>query len=271
MKKTILITGATDGIGLATAKTLVELGHTVLLHGRSEAKLANVKKMLADHVSGAVIETYIADLSVLAEVKKLAAAITAQHDKLDVLINNAGVYSVTNTVSTEKLDIRFVVNTIAPYFLTQKLLPILHADSRVINLSSAAQAPVAPEDLLKASPLSDGIVYAQSKLALLMWSRQLALSLGDKGPVVVAINPASMLGSKMVKEAYGVNGGDLQIGADVLVRAALSSEFANASGKYFDNDKGRFSSPHPDGVHPEKIANITRAIEEVWQQINHEQ
>lgn len=103
--------------------------------------------------------------------------------------------------------------------------------------------------------------YAQSKLALTMWSRHLALSLGEDGPVVVAVNPGSMLGSKMVKEAFGVAGGDIGIGARILVRAALSDEFTNASGRYFDNDAGQFAEPHPDAFDPRKAAQVVQAID----------
>ena len=93
-----------------------------------------------------------------------------------------------------------------------------------------------------------------------MWSRHMALSL-EKGPVVVAVNPGSLLGSKMVKDAYGIAGGDIQIGADILSRAALSDEFATASGKYFDNDSGQFADPHADALDTKKSAEIVRLIE----------
>ena len=146
------------------------------------------------------------------------------------------------------LDVRIVVNTIAPWLLTQKLLPILGSDGRVVNLSSAAQSRVDLEALAGMRSLSDNEAYAQSKLAITMWSRFLAEKLGPDGPVIVAVNPASFLGSKMVKEAYGQAGKDLGIGADILARAATSDEFASASGKYFDNDRGAFASPHPDAL-----------------------
>jgi NAD(P)-dependent dehydrogenase (short-subunit alcohol dehydrogenase family) len=204
----------------------------------------------------------------MADVEALAKAVTEKHAKLDVLINNAGVYSTPNPVTQDGLDTRFVVNTIAPYLLTQRLLPLLGASGRVINLSSAAQAPVDPEALTGRVRLSDGVAYAQSKLALTMWSRSMALSLKDDGPAIIAVNPRSMLGSKMVKEAYGVSGGDLRIGAEILSRAALSDEFATASGKYFDNDVGQFASPHPDALDPQKTGEIVRVIEAVLAKIN---
>ena len=171
--------------------------------------------------------------------------------------------AMRTTPSSSPISCKKRVNTIAPFLLTRRLLPLLGASSRVINLSSAAQAPVNLRALAGEVQLPDNAAYAQSKLALTMWSRALALSLGKDGPSVVAVNPGSMLGTKMVKEAYGVAGGDVGIGADILCRAALSDEFATASGKYFDNDAGRFARPHPDALDANKSADVVRAIETI--------
>jgi NAD(P)-dependent dehydrogenase (short-subunit alcohol dehydrogenase family) len=109
--------------------------------------------------------------------------------------------------------------------------------------------------------LPDGMAYAQSKLALTMWSHSLGLALKDSGPMIVAVNPGSMLGSKMVREAFGVAGGDIRIGADILCRAALSEDFAAAHGQYFDNDAGRFASPHRDALDEHKVREVVSAIQ----------
>lgn len=245
MKKRILITGATDGIGLETAKMLAIEGHQLLIHGRNQEKLTEVVEILQNINPEVSTSTYLADLSSLKQVGLLADNIAADYDKIDVIINNAGVYSVTNKKTPEELDARFVVNVIAPYLLTRKLLRRMDSSGRIINLSSAAQAPFELNELKSISAHSDGAVYAKSKLALAMWTRQMALESEQTAPVFVAINPASMLGSKMVKEAYCVNGGDLKIGANVLKKAAFDVSFADASGKYFDNDIGQFSQLHP--------------------------
>ncbi len=199
----------------------------------------------------------------MTEVIALATAVREGCSRLDVLINNAGVYRVSQATTEDGLDVRFAVNAIAPYLLTQHLLPLLGTSARVINLSSAAQAAVDPRALSGQTGLSDGAAYAQSKLALTMWSRGLALARAARGPTIVAVNPGSMLGTKMVREAYGVAGGDIGIGADILCRAALSEEFADASGRYFDNDAGRFAYPHPDALDPGKLAEVMRSIESV--------
>ncbi|WP_261817566.1 SDR family NAD(P)-dependent oxidoreductase [Vibrio gallicus] len=262
MKKTILITGSTDGIGLETAKLLVAEGHNVLVHGRNQSKLESVITSLKQIPGAGIIEGYVADLSSLKEVESLAQAVRTTHDKLDVLINNAGVYNVPTITTKDNLDVRFVVNTIAPYLLTQKLLPLFDSKGRIVNLSSAAQTTVNLNDLVSpdAGP-SHGQIYAQTKLALTMWTVHLAQQLQGNGPVLVAVNPASFLGSKLVKEAYGMAGNDLGIGADILYRAALSDEFANASGKYFDNDLGSFAAPHADAENAAKNAKVVATIE----------
>ena len=261
MHKTILLTGATDGIGLETAKMLVAEGHTLLIHGRNAEKLAAVEKTLVAIPNAGVIESYIADLSDMADVEKLADEVIAKHKSLDVLINNAGIFKVSNSTAASGLDIRFVVNTIAPYQLTKRLLPLLGTAGRVVNLSSAAQAPVNIDALAGRVQLDDMQAYSQSKLAITQWTRSMALTFKENGPMVVAVNPGSLLGSKMVKEGFGVEGGDLAIGANILCRAALSDEFTSASGKYFDNDSGQFAAPHPDGLDTQKIDAVVAAIE----------
>ncbi len=263
MKKTILITGSTDGIGKATAEALIDQGHRVLIHGRNQNKLNTVKAELNKRNASTDVESYAADLSDFAAVEQLASAVLNKHQRIDVLINNAGVFKVPNKTADNGIDIRFVVNTIAPYLLTLKLLKCLGTSGRVINLSSAAQAPVNIAALGEANHLSDDQAYAQSKLALTMWSRHLANKLNKQGPVIIAVNPASFLGSNMVKEAYGTQGKDLKIGVDILVRASISDDFASASGLYFDNDKGAFSDPHPDALNAIKNKTVTEKIEEI--------
>jgi len=266
MHKTILITGATDGIGLATAKILASQGHRMLIHGRSANKLARVKAELA--AQGHQVEGYLADLSDLKQVEKLATEVAANHERLDVLINNAGIFKTSTPLTADGLDVRFVVNTLAPYLLTRRLLPLLGNSGRVVNLSSAAQAPVDLEALAGKQRLDDMPAYAQSKLAITMWTCHLAQELGESGPLIVAVNPGSLLATRMVKEGFGVAGNDIGIGADILIQAALSEEFADASGRYFDNDVRRFNDPHPDGLDERKCAELVKAIEAILTEKN---
>lgn len=132
MSKKILITGATDGIGFETAKKLVKQGHRLLLHGRNSKKLQKVEEELSKFGS---IESYLADLSDLSAVRSFAKAVKKRHQSLDVLLNNAGVFKTSNPLTPDGLDVRFVVNTIAPYSLTKELLSLMRSSGRVINVS----------------------------------------------------------------------------------------------------------------------------------------
>lgn len=262
MKKTILLTGATDGIGLVTAKMLVADGHHVLLHGRNPTKLEAVHQELSSSSNPGSVEAYVADLSKLSDVEALASSLLEKHNKLDILINNAGVLKTSNPIAENGMDVRFVVNTIAPYLLTQRLLPIMDVTGRIINLSSAAQSSVDLRGLKGEIKLGDMDAYSQSKLAITMWSKVMAESLED-GPVVIAVNPGSLLGSKMVREGFGVAGGDLRVGATILCRLSLEEEFVHSSGLYFDNDAGRFGAPHPDALNSAKSAEVVEMIESI--------
>ncbi len=260
MAKTILVTGATDGIGLLTATKLAADGHRVLLHGRNPAKLATVQKDV-----GGETETYSADLSQMTAVAALAANIRARHETLDVLINNAGVLKAPQPVLENGFDIRFVVNTFSPYLLTELLLPIIPKSGRVVNLSSAAQSTVDLDAMQGNTRLSDMEAYAQSKLAITIWTREWARELA-KGPALIAVNPGSLLASKMVKDGFGVAGNDLNIGADILIAAALSDQFSNASGRYFDNDNGAFADPHPAALNTGLAMDVMKTIRAITRQ-----
>lgn len=262
MAKTILITGSTDGIGLLTAKTLASSGHQVLLHGRSREKLDKAAVEV-----GGTSETYAADLSSMEQVHTLAAAVRQRHSQLDAVINNAGVLKVNQPRTSDGYDVRFMVNTFAPYVLTRALLPILPVHARIVNLSSAAQEMVDLDALHGRKQVDDMRAYAQSKLAITIWTRELAKELSD-GPIVVAVNPGSLLASKMVKEGFGVAGNDLQIGADILCEAAIGESFSEASGQYFDNDRGEFASPHAAALDVDHSRDVMRAIEEVVAQLD---
>ncbi len=260
MSKTILITGATDGIGLGAAERFAARGHKVLLHGRSADKLTAAKESVT--AQGGEVETHLADLSDLPQVAALAVAISEKHTHLDAVLNNAGVLRAPVEVTLAGLDVRFVVNTIAPYLLTQRLWPLLSDDARVVNISSAAQAPVNIGAMTGQGALEAMEAYSQSKLAITMWSRHLA-SKHPNGPSVIAVNPGSLLATKMVKEGFGMAGSDAGVGEKILVDAATAPSFADATGQYWDNDIGAFGTPHRDALDPEKCAAVVAAIEEV--------
>ncbi len=253
MPKTILITGATDGIGALTAEKLTKAGHRVLVHGRNKAKLDRIATR-----TGAT--PYRADLALRSDVEAFAANVLRDQTSLDVLINNAGVLKTSTTHTADGLDVRFVVNTLAPYRLTRLLLGIIPAEGRIINLSSAAQAPVSTKAMTEGGALGDMDAYSQSKLAITIWTQEMARELGS-GPIVVSVNPGSLLATKMVQEGFGIAGNDLNIGADILVKAALDDSFQDKTGRYFDNDEGRFAPPNPAASKADHVVAVMQAIE----------
>ncbi|OOB78207.1 MAG: hypothetical protein BEN18_00975 [Epulopiscium sp. Nuni2H_MBin001] len=266
MNKTILLTGATDGIGLETAKIFAKHGYKLLLHGRNLEKLKKVKQELLIINNDLDVKLYLADLSLIKNTITLAHEILNSQEKIDVIINNAGVFVADDTMTQEGLDIRFAVNTISPYILTKLLLPILSKNGRVINVSSAAQTNVDFNSIKNATKLSHDVAYAQSKLAIIMWGMELAQDLGENA-VVVSINPKSFLDSKMVQVAYGRKGYDLAFGANILYKAAVSDEFADKTGKYYDNDYEEFAQPHSFALNKENRINLINVMDDIIERI----
>lgn len=266
MIKTILITGSTDGIGLETAKLFAKEQHNLIIHGRNSEKLENVKNELLKINPNINIKTFVSDLSSIKDTKTLTEEILKSTENIDVIINNAGVFVADETTTKENIDVRFAVNTISPYLLTKRLLPILSDKGRIVNLSSAAQTNINFDDMKSGKKLSHDSAYAQSKLGITMWSMELAQELGEKA-VVISVNPKSFLGSKMVKEAYGRKGYDLSIGADILYKASLSQEFANKTGSYYDNDYREFTNPHSFALNKDNRVNLMKTIDKIIDEI----
>lgn len=262
MNKRILITGATDGIGYQTSLKMARYGYDLIIHGRNIAKLNHLENELKNIKKEIVIKKYIADFAKLEDVRIMTNEILEDYQYIDVIINNAGVFVVDNTVSQDGYDVRFSVNMIAPYILTKSLLPILNNKSRVVNVTSAAQMPINLEQLAAKKMFSTDEAYGQSKLGIIMWSLELA-SLHPNGPIVIAVNPKSFLASKMVKEAYGIDGHDVNIGANILCDASLSDQFNNANGSYYDNDYQRFSNIHPYALIKEERIKLVEFLDKL--------
>jgi NAD(P)-dependent dehydrogenase (short-subunit alcohol dehydrogenase family) len=263
MSKTVLITGSTDGIGKLTALKMANEGHEVYIHGRNPEKVKNTIEELKEKTNNSKIKGFVADLSDLDSVKKLAAQVKQEITSLDVLVNNAGVYVTPQVLNKDGLDLRFAVNYLAPYLLTKELLPILEKteNPRIINLSSAAQSGVSMEILRGDVQSSTGDTYAQSKLALIMWSFKLAQELS--GISVIAVNPGSLLNTRMVKEAFGRHWSSPDKGASILYDLSLSKEYDGANGKYFDNDMGGFNRAHPEAYDQGKTDLLIQETEKI--------
>ena len=254
--KTILITGSTDGIGKLAAIKLAKDGHRILLHGRNKEKLAQSIADVTSASNNENIKGLIFDLSDVNNIRAMLAQFPDSYTSIDVLINNAGVYHSNTQQSPQGLDMRFAVNYLAPFILTYGILPLLEkADApRVINLSSAAQETVSTDALQGLETLTAQRAYAQSKLALTMWS----FYFSSKYPSIttIAVNPGSLLNTKMAQEAYGQHWSPAAKGAAILYDLAISESYANSNGKYFDNDNGAFNQAHPDAYDQQKIERL---------------
>lgn len=259
MIKTIMITGATDGIGLETAKKMASLGHNLIIHGRNAEKISRVTQLLKGIANVGEVNHYVADLSELKQVRHLAEQILNDQANIDVLINNAGIFKTKMTTTADNLDVRFAVNTVAPYLLSKLLMPVLNEQSRIINLSSAAQAPVVISALLQANNMADMEAYAQSKRAIRLWTK--ALSKNENNPTMVSVNPGSLLASKMVAEGFGVKGNDISIGVNIITSLSFDKSIQSHNGEYFDNDNGTFSDDIPVDVEKQQSNDVVSAIE----------
>lgn len=244
--KNVFITGSTDGIGKLAALQFAREGNTVILHGRNSAKLQRTIEEVKQSSQNKAIHGFVADFSDLSSVRNLVSNVSETFPSIDVLINNAGVFKSSDALNDQKLDVRFVVNYLAPYILTKGMMPLLKNGNspRIVNLSSAAQASISFQALKGHEMLSESNAYAQSKLALTIWSFYLA----EQNPElnIIALNPGSLLNTKMVKEAYGRFWSSAEKGSNIIYEAATSERFMEGSGRYFDNDIEAFNEAHED-------------------------
>lgn len=235
-QQNILITGATDGIGKLTALQLARQGAHVLVHGRNEDKLARVLSELKEASANPNLEGFRADLSSLAEVRGLAENVLSKHPELDILINNAGVGTAESGLSRDGYELRFAVNYLAPFLLTHLLLPALKkaAPARIVNVSSIGQHPIDFDDVMLEKGYDGVRAYCQSKLALIMFTIDLADRLKADRITVNSLHPGTYLNTNMVRRAGVTPLGDAQSGADAEVFLAVSPELEGTTGHYFN-------------------------------------
>lgn len=254
-KLNILLTGSTDGIGLEAAKILIEQGHNVVIHGRNKDKLNSIMQDISPF--GGII----ADLSSHKDTQRLAQEATEILGTIDVLINNAGVLK-TNAQTSDGVDIRFTVNTIAPFLLTSYLEPSMNEGSRVVNLSSAAQALVNIRALSGDEQLGWFEAYAQSKTALNAWTKALADKKRDKNITFLAVNPGSLIATKMVKEGFGFSERSVESGAKIITEMATSSTPLEHNGEYYDNDTGSYKKILGEYLNDQSVKEIMELLKE---------
>ncbi len=233
-KKTILITGSTDGIGKQTAIELLKLGAKVLIHGKSQEKIEKTIKELSKYGN---VRAYRADFSSLKEIKEMADKILENEEKLDVLINNAGIFSHQKILSEDGYELTFAINHLAPFYLTLLLIPLLKksAPSRIVNVSSMAHSSsIDFENLQGEKGYSGYEAYSLSKLANILFTFELAEKLRSSDITVNCLHPG-VINTKLLREGWGFGGASLAEGAKTSVYLASSPDVSEITGKYFSN------------------------------------
>jgi NAD(P)-dependent dehydrogenase (short-subunit alcohol dehydrogenase family) len=245
----VFVTGSTDGLGKQTAHTLAVQGATVLLHGRSRKRLEAAIQEIRNTTGNARLEGYLADLSELSQVRRLAEKVQAHHARLDLLINNAGIGAGkrdgTRELSQDGYELRFAVNYLAPFLLTHLLLPCLRraAPARIVNVASGAQSPINFGNVMLERHYDPMRAYSQSKLALVMFTFDLAEALREEQVTVNCLHPASLMNTKMVYEYFGYSLSTVQDGVDAVMYVATSPKLEGVTGKYFEEKQEGQANP----------------------------
>jgi retinol dehydrogenase-14 len=246
--KTILVTGATDGIGRAAARRLGEAGARVLVHGRTPEKARATADALAKETGG-VFESVAGDFARLGEVRALAAEVVRLAPRLDVLVNNAGIFTRTRALSEDGFELTLAVNHLAPFALTHLALPSLltagaAGGARVVNVSSMVHqsARIDFEDLDRERGFDGYAAYGTSKLMNVLFTYELARRLEGRGVTVNAMHPG-VIGTKLLRKGFGSMGGDdVDEGAAAEVKLAADPQLKGVTARYFNQTEESRSS-----------------------------
>ena len=259
----VLVTGATDGLGRRVAFDLAAGGATVLLHGRNPERLEATLEEIRGETGNEKGGSYLTDLSSLREVRGLAERVLAEQDRLDVLVNNAGVIVGERRESEDGYELTFAVNYLAHFLLTRLLLPLLRdsAPARIVNVASAGQSPIDFDDVMLERGYSAMRAYRQSKLAQVMFTFELAQRLEGSRVTVNALHPASLMETKMVIETFGSSMSTVEEGAEATVRLATSPELEGVTGRYFDGTReGRADAQAYDEGAKKRLWNLSEEL-----------
>jgi len=237
MKQTILLTGATDGIGKQTAKELASSNYYVIIHGRTDDRVKTTIDEIKNETGNEDVEGYAADFASLKEVSGLADMLNKTNEKLDVLINNAGIFQNKKEETADGYEKTFQVNHLAPFLLTNKLLDLLEKGKkpRIVNVSSMVHATAIDFENLQGEKNFDGSsAYSLSKLCNILFTYKLAKNLESSEIKVNCLHPG-VINTKLLRMNYGNIGNSVKEGAENLLYAATYPGLENVSGKYFVN------------------------------------
>jgi retinol dehydrogenase 14 len=254
--KTVLITGATGGIGRATAIGLASMGARVGITGRDRARAENAAASITRESGNPAVDVFVADLSAQADVRRLAREVLAAYPRLDVLLNNVGGFWAHRHVTADGLEHTFALNHLAPFLLTSLLLDRLMASApaRVVTVSSGAQSmgKIDFDNLMGEPKYSGQQAYNQSKLANVMFTYELARHLEGSGVTATVLHPGvtrTAFGAEDTARGWGPLIAVMrpfmrspERGAETAVYLASSPEAEGVSGRYFADRKARKSN-----------------------------
>jgi len=266
-EQTILVTGSTDGIGRIAVEKLAQKGANVLVHGRNAEKCAATVKEIREKTGSQKLSYYLGDLSSLVAVQDLAQAIQSDHSRLDVLINNAGVgpgaaSGGNRPLSEDGHELLFAVNYLAPYLLTHLLMPVLRrsAPARIVNVSSAAQEAIDFSEVMLERSYDPMQAYARSKLALTMFTFDMAEQFQATEITANCLHPGSLLDTKMVRD-FAPPQGSAESGAEVEIYVATAADLQGTTGLYFKGKRpGRAHDQAYDLEARQKLRRVSQEL-----------
>lgn len=237
--KTILITGSTDGIGKQTAIDLSNLGANVVIHGRSIEKARKATEEIKQKSVQNNIEFVVGDLSSQQQIREMSKDIHQRFDKIDVLINNAGVFKTEGEINGDGFEMTFAVNHLSYFLVTGLLLDLIKKSdyARIVNVASMAHGQELDFDNLNAESYFDGYdAYSRSKLCNIMFTYKLARELSGTHTTTNVLHPG-VISTKLLHVGFGSGGSALAQGSKTSVYLASSNIVEGVSGKYFSNSR----------------------------------
>jgi NAD(P)-dependent dehydrogenase (short-subunit alcohol dehydrogenase family) len=267
-EQTILVTGATDGLGKALAHELAREGATVILHGRDDSRGEAAREEISAETPDADLRWQRGELASLDEVRAMAGRLASEDGPLDALVNNAGIGATLpgdgkRMESVDGYELRFAVNYLAPFLLTRLLEPLLErsAPSRIVNVSSAGQAPINFDDVMLERSYNGVQAYCQSKLAQVMDTIDLAEAHDGDGVTANCLHPSTFMPTKMVLAGGIKPTSSLEDGVRATRRLVADPDLDGVSGRYFDRETE--SAPHAQALDPEARRRLRELSEEL--------